>query len=32
MDEGLIVEQGPARELLANPKEPRTAAFLSKVL
>jgi polar amino acid transport system ATP-binding protein len=32
MDEGQIVEQGPARELLANPKEPRTAAFLSKVL
>jgi polar amino acid transport system ATP-binding protein len=32
MDEGQIVEQGPARELLANPKEPRTASFLSKVL
>jgi ABC-type polar amino acid transport system ATPase subunit len=32
MDEGQIVEQGPARELLSNPKEPRTAAFLSKVL
>jgi polar amino acid transport system ATP-binding protein len=32
MADGQIVEQGPARELLANPKEPRTAAFLSKVL
>lgn len=32
MDDGQIVEQGPARELLANPKERRTAEFISKVL
>jgi polar amino acid transport system ATP-binding protein len=32
MDDGQIVEQGPAREVLANPREPRTASFLSKVL
>ncbi|HET9729341.1 MAG TPA: amino acid ABC transporter ATP-binding protein, partial [Acidimicrobiia bacterium] len=32
MDEGVIVEHGPPREVLAAPKEPRTQAFLSKVL
>jgi polar amino acid transport system ATP-binding protein len=32
MDEGCIVERGDAREILANPKERRTRAFLEKVL
>lgn len=32
MDEGLVVETGDPREVLANPKEQRTQAFLSKVL
>jgi polar amino acid transport system ATP-binding protein len=32
MADGQIVEQGPAREVLSNPREARTAAFLSKVL
>jgi polar amino acid transport system ATP-binding protein len=32
MADGQIVEQGPAHDVLLNPKEPRTAAFLSKVL
>jgi polar amino acid transport system ATP-binding protein len=32
MDEGVVVESGPPRELLANPREARTQAFLSKVL
>jgi ABC-type polar amino acid transport system ATPase subunit len=32
MDEGIAVERGDAREVLANPKEPRTCAFLEKVL
>jgi polar amino acid transport system ATP-binding protein len=32
MDEGVIVESGPPREVLANPKNERTQAFLSKVL
>lgn len=32
MDEGLIVERGDAREVLGNPKEVRTKAFLDKVL
>jgi polar amino acid transport system ATP-binding protein len=32
MDQGLIVEQGTADELLSNPKEERTRAFLSAVL
>ncbi|MEU2172496.1 amino acid ABC transporter ATP-binding protein [Micromonospora chersina] len=32
MDEGLIVEQGPPREVLAAPQHDRTRAFLSKVL
>jgi polar amino acid transport system ATP-binding protein len=32
MDEGRIVESGPPREVLANPRHERTRAFLSKVL
>jgi len=32
MDEGRIVEAGSPREVLANPREERTKAFLSKVL
>ena len=32
MDEGVVVEQGPPGEVLANPREERTREFLSKVL
>jgi polar amino acid transport system ATP-binding protein len=32
MDEGVVVESGDPREVLANPKHERTTAFLSKVL
>jgi polar amino acid transport system ATP-binding protein len=32
MDEGVVVEAGPPAEVLANPREVRTKAFLSKVL
>lgn len=32
MDQGVIVEEGAPREMLAKPRNPRTAAFLSKVL
>ncbi len=32
MDEGAVVEAGAPREILANPQNPRTQAFLSKVL
>jgi polar amino acid transport system ATP-binding protein len=32
MDGGVVVESGPTREVLANPKHERTKAFLSKVL
>ena len=32
MDEGVVVESGPPREVLANPQHERTQAFLSKVL
>ncbi len=32
MDGGLVVEQGPPKALLDNPKEPRTQKFLEKVL
>ena len=32
MDEGMVVEQGPPAEVIAHPKEPRTQAFLSRVL
>jgi polar amino acid transport system ATP-binding protein len=32
MDEGIIVESGKPREVLANPQQTRTQSFLSKVL
>ena len=32
MDNGVVVETGPPREVLANPAHNRTKAFLSKVL
>jgi polar amino acid transport system ATP-binding protein len=32
MDGGVVVESGPPREVLANPRHDRTKAFLSKVL
>ena len=32
MDDGVIVESGPPREVLANPQHERTRSFLSKVL
>ena len=32
MDDGYVVERGDAREVLRNPKEARTKAFLDKVL
>jgi polar amino acid transport system ATP-binding protein len=32
MDQGLAVERGDAREVLANPAEPRTREFLERVL
>ncbi|MGP3915821.1 amino acid ABC transporter ATP-binding protein [Nonomuraea sp. 10N515B] len=32
MDDGMIVEAGPAGELIANPRHHRTQAFLAKVL
>jgi polar amino acid transport system ATP-binding protein len=32
MDEGVVVEAGPPRQLLSNPQHDRTKAFLSKVL
>lgn len=32
MDDGVIVEEGDPKEVLENPKEPRTIEFLSKVL
>jgi polar amino acid transport system ATP-binding protein len=32
MDEGVVVEAGKPREVLANPQQERTKAFLSKVL
>jgi polar amino acid transport system ATP-binding protein len=32
MDNGLIVERGAPREVIANPQHERTRAFLSKVL
>jgi polar amino acid transport system ATP-binding protein len=31
MDQGSVVEQGPPKELLLNPREDRTKAFLSRV-
>jgi polar amino acid transport system ATP-binding protein len=32
MDEGVIVEEGPPEELFTRPLQPRTQAFLSKIL
>ena len=32
MDDGLVVESGPPRQVLVNPQHERTRAFLSKVL
>ncbi len=32
MDEGMIIEKGPPRDILANPGDERTKAFLSAVL
>jgi polar amino acid transport system ATP-binding protein len=32
MDEGVVVEAGPPREVLNNPRHQRTQEFLSKVL
>ncbi|WP_158784462.1 L-cystine ABC transporter ATP-binding protein TcyN [Pantoea sp. BAV 3049] len=32
MDQGKIVEQGPAKELFANPQQPRSRQFLDKFL
>ena len=32
MDEGVIVERGPPREMIADPQSPRTREFLSHVL
>ena len=32
MDAGIVVEQGPPADVLGNPREARTRAFLSKVL
>jgi len=32
MDYGIVLEQGHPREILANPRHPRTQDFLSKVL
>jgi polar amino acid transport system ATP-binding protein len=32
MDDGVVVEQGPPREVLDSPRHPRTQAFLAKVL
>ncbi len=32
MDEGIVVESGKPREVLTHPRNPRTQAFLSKVL
>jgi polar amino acid transport system ATP-binding protein len=31
MDNGIILEQGPAKELINNPKEERTKQFLSSL-
>jgi polar amino acid transport system ATP-binding protein len=32
MDDGAVVEEGEPRSVFANPREPRTRAFLSKIL
>ena len=32
MDDGVVVEAGPPRQILSDPQHDRTKAFLSKVL
>jgi len=32
MDQGIIVESGPPRQVLSNPSQERTQAFLSRIL
>jgi polar amino acid transport system ATP-binding protein len=32
MDDGVVVEEGPPRDVISNPQQERTKAFLSKVL
>ena len=32
MDEGVIVEEAPPRELIESPQQERTKAFLSRIL
>jgi polar amino acid transport system ATP-binding protein len=32
LDHGLVVEEGPAVDLLSNPRHPRTQDFLRRVL
>jgi polar amino acid transport system ATP-binding protein len=32
MDEGVIIESGPPRQVLSNPTQERTQAFLSRIL
>jgi polar amino acid transport system ATP-binding protein len=32
MDDGVVVEAGPPRDVIADPQHERTKAFLSKVL
>ncbi|GAA2546426.1 polar amino acid transport system ATP-binding protein [Neomicrococcus aestuarii] len=32
MDQGIVVEQGPAEQVIANPQQPRTQDFLKRVL
>jgi polar amino acid transport system ATP-binding protein len=32
MDDGLIVEEGPPREIFSNPQRERTKSFLAKIL
>jgi polar amino acid transport system ATP-binding protein len=32
MDEGVVVEEGPPEEMFLHPEQPRTQAFLSKIL
>jgi polar amino acid transport system ATP-binding protein len=32
LDGGVILEQGPPAEVLANPREPRTRQFLDRII